>query len=496
MHMIFKSKQNYKDLIDKPVHKGMNRRDFLLRGLATGALSVAVPQIAIGTFLREAQAAGMACPPPMRNPGAIAQIFSSGGPTMGARFISEAQASLMNATMAANYGISGQSTLVKLGPNMVIDSLSPFGYTLLQGPLGYPGGAVMWKTNVLSKISGGGHLGPFNADDGAGVNSGLIGGVSPFKSSQMGKDLQIGVSNTLASWANGLPSASVSSKALTPTTLAGTFSMVPAATGLVTTSSMNSSSDAANGIAQALSGIFGTGSRKGASQLQATAGCALYGNAALADPNYGAALFNPANISSLTSKLTVASLTMAEQAQLAAYYQAAVGVAGGVAITFNGRDYHGQSPQNVIAPADIEEARAIVMFLAACDAAQAKGSMLYFSNGQAIAKGVQAVTATINGMTANLMAPVAAGDAGGAYNAGLAIFYDPAGAPPQGRFTGSVDGSGNAKTDGGVGSSKEAVAGLYLSALQWINGGSIPALALSTMKASGVAGTPSNILVI
>jgi len=40
---------------------------------------------------------------------------------MGARFISEAQAAVMNAGMAANYGIAGQATLVRLGPNMVVD---------------------------------------------------------------------------------------------------------------------------------------------------------------------------------------------------------------------------------------------------------------------------------------------------------------------------------------------------------------------------------------
>src|SRR6185437_12368512 len=131
----------------------------------------------------------LACPAPVKNIGSVAQMFSSGGPTMGARFISEAQAAVMTAGMAGNYGINGQATLVKLGPNMVIDSTSPFGATLLAGPAGYAGGAAGWKTNVLSKISGGGHLGPFNQDDGAGENTGLLGGVSPFKTSTMGKDL-------------------------------------------------------------------------------------------------------------------------------------------------------------------------------------------------------------------------------------------------------------------------------------------------------------------
>jgi hypothetical protein len=493
--MSYKVKQNYKDLIDQPVnHKAFTRRDFLARGLATGVMSVAAHNALFGSLMSQAAAETMACPAPARNPGAVAQLFSNGGPTMGARFFSENQAAMMNANMAKNYGISG-TNLRRLGPNMVIDTTSPFGFTLLQGPPGYAGGAAAWQANVLSKISGGAHLGPFNQDDGAGENTGLLGGVSPFKASQMGKDLQIGFGNTVAAWAKGMPAAKIGRNNLAPTSLANTFSLTPAANGLTNTAAMTAASDAANALGRAMASVFKTDERKGGQLLSTNAGCAFYGNSALADPNYGRTLFTPANIGALTSKLAVAQLSNAEQAQIAGFYQSAAGVAGGVVIQFNGRDYHGASAQN-ITNADVEEARAIVMFLAACDAAQAPGAMIYLSNGQAIANGTQQGNANINGATTAVNAPSAQGDAGGAYNAGLIIFYDPKGAPPVARFTGTVNQDGNAKTDPNVGSSQEAVAGLYLSALSWITGGKIPQAAIAKMQAAGVAGMPTKAMVI
>lgn len=494
--MLIKVKKNWKDLVDSgPAHKsGLTRREFVARGLATGAMSVAVHQSVMGQFIAKAYADTLACPAPVKNLGSIAQFFSSGGPTMGARFISEAQAAAMSVGMADNYGISGQANLVRLGPNMVIDSTSPFGATLLAGPPGYAGGAAAWRANVLSKISGGGHLGPFNQDDGAGQNTGLLGGVSPYKASTMGKDLRINASATPAVWSNGLPSSTIRGSG-TPATLASTFSLVPAANGLTNSDALTAASNAANSLAQAMTSVFKNDTRKASSQLLTNAGCAFYGNSALADPAYGTTLFTPTGIPALTNKLTVANLSQQEQAQLAAFYQSASGVAGGVMIQFNGRDYHGNSPQNDIAPKDIEEARAIVMFLAACEAAGAPGSLIYLSNGQAIANGVQAVTASIGGTQTNLNAPIAAGDAGGAYNAGLILFYDPKGSPPAAKFTGTVNSTtGNATIDPNVASSRDAVAGLYLSALKWVNG-NITA-AEQKMGSLGIAQAPSKVMVI
>jgi len=485
--MLIKVKKNWKDLIDSKTHvHGLSRRDFIARGLATGSVVVAAQKLFMGGILGKAYAATMTCPAPVAHPGAIAQIFSEGGPTMGARFIGDAQAAMMNSGIAGNYGISG-TNLVQLGPNMWIDSTSPFGATLLQGPPGYGGGATpaasaaLWKTNVLSKISGGGHLGPFNMDDGAGQNTGLLGGVSPFKQSVMGKDLLINNAATRASWAGGLPGSKVKSNP-TAATLAATAALTPAATGLTNPAALGAASDAANALATAMSPVFNNATRKGASVAMTNAGCAFYGNNALVDPNYGTSLFTASGISALTSKLTVATLSAQEQALLAAYYQSANGTAGGIITEYGGRDYHGNDPITQIAPDDIEEARAIVMFLAACDAAQAPGSMIYLANGQAIANGTQNGTVTIGGQQVTVNSPVASGDAGGAYNAGLIIFYSPTGSVSNARFTGTVNSSsGNATVDPNISSNRDAVAGLYLSALAWVSGGQVPAAALKAM---------------
>lgn len=480
--MTYKSKQTWKDLIDKPHHVSLSRRELLARGMATGFLTLAS---------RSVGAANLTCPPTTKNLGAIAQIYAQGGPTMGARFIGEDQASLMNATMAANYGITG-TNLLKLGPNLVIDTTSPFGATIMQGPTGFPGGATAWQTTVLNKISGGGHRGPFNMDDGAGQNIGLLGGASAFKASQMSKDLRIGVGSKVANWASGLSAVSTSRNNLTSATLSRLFSIQPATSGLTNAQGMTDAANGAVDLANAIAPTFSNVNRNGFAKMLTAAGCAFYGNSTIADPAFGASLFTPASIGALSTVLTVGSLSAAEQALLAAYYQSASGTIGGVILELGGRDYHGQSPQNNIAPADIEEARAIVMFLAACHAAQAPGAFLYFSNGQAIASGVQNVPATIGGVATTVNAPVARGDAGGSYNAGLVIFYSPTGSQPSPTMTGTISSNGNAKTASSIGSPQLAVSGLYLSALKWINGGTIPASALTAM---GVA-NPSGITVI
>lgn len=485
--MSYKSKQTWKDLIDKPLHAGITRRELIAKGLATGIMSVGLPRALMSSI---ANGANLTCPPATRFPGAIAQIFAGGGPTMGARFIGEDQAAAMNTTMAANYGITG-TNLLKLGPNLVIDTTSPFGATIMQGPPGWVGGPAAWQLSVLSKLSGGGHRGPFNMDDGAGQNTGLLGAASPFKNSQMGKDIRIGVNSAVANFSRGVPSTSISRGGLNSAGLAKLFSMSPSTNGLITAQSLTDASNAALDLATAMAGTFNNANRNGNSTLNTRAGCAFYGNATVADPNFGTSLFTPANIPALSNILTIASLTAQEQALLAAYHQSALGTVGGVILELGGRDYHGQSPQNVIAPADIEEARAIVMFLAACHAAQAPGAFLYFSNGQAIASGVQNVATTIGGVATTVNAPVARGDAGGSYNAGLIIFYDPAGAPPAAKFTGSINASGNASTSSLVSSSTNAVAGLYLSALKYVTG-SVPASALTAMNINN----PTNFMVI
>jgi hypothetical protein len=242
----------------------------------------------------------------------------------------------------------------------------------------------------------------------------------------------------------------------------------------------------------------------GPAEVLAATSCGFYGSSALADPSYGLNLFTPANVPALAGIAGAATSTDAggntitntfsnqELALLAAFYQSAAGVAGGVFIEYFGRDYHGEDPQAVIAPRDIEEARAIVMFLAACDKAQSKGAMVYLSNGQAIAAGTQATTNTIGGNSMALNSPIADGDAGGSYNAGLILFYDPAGSPPAARFTGKVDTNGNVKIDSKIASSRDAVAGLYLSALQHI--GADVGKATAAMQKVGIARSPSDLM--
>lgn len=492
--MLIKVNKNWKDLAEycpdqaKAKASGkLGRRDLLKGMSAASLLSVMIPESVLRNL---ASAETPVCPAPVREIGAIAQIFAEGGSTVSARFISDAQVAGMTAGMARNYGVSGQANYVRLGPNVNIDQTTPFGFTLLQGPPGYPGGAAAWRTNVLSKLSGGAHMGPFNQDDGAGVNTGLVAGASPFKVSSMGKDLKVGVRATLASWANGLPSSSANGT-ITVNSFANTFSMIPAATGFTNSAAMTASSEAANSISDAMSDVFNTNARKGAADLKVSAGCDLFGNSALADPNYGRTLFDPNGIAALTGKMTVAQLTAREQALLAAYYQSASGVAGAVVMQLGNRDYHDQDPQTNIGPKQIEEARAIVMFLAACEAANAPGAFIYTSNGFAIANGVQTTNFTVNGVAnANLQTGIASGDAGGSYNAGLILFYHPSGSVPASRFTGTVNfTTGNVRMDAAVGSSREAIAGLYLSALKFLNNGNVPAAALAKVKSAGLKGT-------
>jgi hypothetical protein len=251
--------------------------------------------------------------------------------------------------------------------------------------------------------------------------------------------------------------------------------------------------------------MFGIDGRKGGSNVLNATSCGFYGSSALADPSYGLNLFTPASVPDLagmagqaTSGPTGAPITntfsQQELALLAAFYQSAKGVAGGVFIEYGGRDYHGADPQGDIAPKDIEEARAIVMFLAACDKANARGAMIYLSNGQAIAKGAQATTNTIGGNTVNLNSPIADNDAGGNYNAGLVLFFEPdsAKAPPAAKFTGTINMNGSVKIDPNVGSSNDAVAGLYLSALTHI--GADVGKATGAMQKVGTAQNPSKLM--
>ena len=103
---------------------------------------------------------------------------------------------------ASNYGIV-QADIVQVGANWYVANSSPFAMALMTPPAGFS--QTQWNA-VLMKTSLGGHYGAFNADDGAGINTGLLGSASPIKSSLMGKDLRINNQNTFAPWSMGTPS--------------------------------------------------------------------------------------------------------------------------------------------------------------------------------------------------------------------------------------------------------------------------------------------------
>jgi len=496
--MSYRAKRTWKDFVEGPRHQALSRRDFLKRGLATGAMAVVLPEMFGVEWLRQANAGTLSCTTPMKNPGAIAQLYASGGPTMGARFFSEAQAAAMNSTMAGNYGISGTS-LLKLGPGVVIDTTSVFGMTLLQGPAGFPStgyanSAAAWQALVLSKISAGGHLGPFNADDGAGLNSGLLGSVSLDRATLLGRDVNFYPGPSRAVWTNGTPAVSVGTAS--PANLEVPFTLTPAAAGNTSSAEMTNAANGAIAIAQALSPVLGTATRKGGSNMMNSAGCAFYGNSAITNPSFAPGLFDPTNIAGLTGAMTVASLSAQEQALASAFYQSATGVIGGVTVQLGGRDYHGLDPATAIAPIDIEDARTVVMFLASCYAAQQPGAFIYVSNGQAIANGVQSVTATVNGAPLTMNCPVAMGDAAGHYNGGLILFYSPTGSVPTARYSGTLNSSsGDVTMDPNVGSAQNAIGGLFMTAHKFISG-TVPNSLMTRMQTAGLATIPNNLILI
>ena len=527
--MIIRVKKSWKDFVTHHhEHNHLSRRDFIERGLATGVMSLAIPKLLAGKMIQEALADGTAaCPVQTRVTGGLVQLFSNGGDTRGAQFLNEFQANLVNSDSAAKgYGVV-KGDVVRLdaingmpgASSVYVSKSSPFGAAIQTPPAGF--NLASWQ-QVLSRTSLAAHYGPFNADDGGGDNSGLLGAASAFKPATFGKDLRIGNSVTLAKWAPGMPSTSVGSSGLAPASFSSVFALSPAA-GTATTNAgtMTNSANAALALSTIFGGIFGNTARKGTTNIMTAANCGFVGDSVLADPNYGTGLFTPTGITDLTTKMTtIGTISTAEQAKLAAFYQSANGAAGGVFIEFGGRDYHGQNAQNTIGPDDFEVGRTVALALAAAASVGtattpggfgARMSIIGLSNGQAIANGVTAVTAAANmGTLSGLSAPNASGDAGGTYNVGWLLSYDPLGqnvfktsAPSAtntsgGAFSGVFDTNANDGSVSGVISSPEAVAGLYLTAIGQlynnINGvatSSYYTNALKIIQASGLATNPS-----
>ncbi len=439
----------------------LSRRDFLERGIYTGVMSVVLPKMILGSIVKDAVAAGSpVCPPPSRIKGCIAQLYLEGGYTAGAYFQSDIMAGIAatSAAAASRYGIDG-ATMMKLGPNLNISSASIFGRRIIANgaKLGFTPAA--WLA-ILAKCSGAFNCGPMNQDDGGGSDTGLIGAVGPLKQSASNKDVLMGVSRQLAGFAVGMPASKVNAKP-TPAQLSGVFALSPA--NKTNAATMTNSANAATRIGAALGGMFGLDKRTGSNEAITAASCGFLGNSVMADPNYGASLFDPVRVPELAGLAT--NLTPTERALLSAYFQSASGVIGGVFTQYGGYDYHGQSAQN-IGTASIAAADAITAWIAAANAANANAAMIVTSNGQAIASGFTA-NQTVLGTTGNVQA--AEGDAGGSFNNAMLIRFHATGAPTAGKNIGALDTvNGNARPAMGH---VLAMQGLYASALIHVTGG-------------------------
>jgi hypothetical protein len=494
--MIIRVKKTWKDFVEKdPNHPTLTRRDFIERGLLTGAMSVAVPSILMKSALGD-----VVCPPQVRNGGGLAQWYSDGGATHYNFIYSTTTANVVtsSATAATNYGVV-PTDLVAVGAgasggNFILSSSSPFGATVIAGHPGYT--PAQWA-QVLKNCSVGHIHGPWVQDDG-GMPDNVKTGAALGKSSLTNKDLRSG-DTTPISWAAGVPSSTVSS--LTTANLAKTFGITPA--GLINTQTMSNTATAAQNLSALFGGMFGLAGRKGANNITTNATCGFMGDAPLTDPNYGINLFTPANIPALASK--TAGLTATELAMLAAYFRSADGSTGGVVIRKGGFDYHGQTA-TTIGNQDILAARALVMFLAACDSAGQKGAFIMNSNGSAIAAGsTPGTTLTVNGTAANggttggtitSTVQAAAGDAGGYNNKGVVILYSPAGTPPVTKEIGTINPStGSATAASAASTVLDGLSGLYLTAALWLGNSAVNYTKLQTAIQKAGGGTTANILI-
>jgi len=235
------------------------------------------------TMIKDAMAALPPRCPSRCWPRGLAQIFSEGAPPWGPLHRDD-QATSMNATMAANYGISGQANLVSTEPPG--GQTSPFGATLPRvrratpAPSGRP----------CSPGSAAAAPGQFNQDDGGGVDTGLLGGAA--RSSRR-RSARTSGSPTATSWRPGptgfprawsRPRHRQPRQGLQPDAGGGTFT---------NSSSMTASADAATALGQVLTRVFGIDKRKAAPS------CWVRRAAASTDPRAGGSqlrlnLFTPA----------------------------------------------------------------------------------------------------------------------------------------------------------------------------------------------------------
>jgi len=470
MKPLIRISKDWKDLVEGPKHQPVTRRDFIKRGLLTATIATAMPEFLLNSTAAYA-ATNPSCPPQIRVPGAIAQIYRDGGNARGAMFLNSQQANAMNATMAKNYGIVGASDLQQVGSNYYLAKSSPYTMAILTPPAGYT--QAQWNQVLLTKTSFGGIYGPWNNDDGAGSGLGQLGTGSPYKSSFLGKDIRFDNSRTVANWAHGTPSISVNVPQQALSTLNST-SVVNLAgftpSGVLNQAQVQASATTAYTLSSIFSQALGLSTRTGAAQAVTKTYCGFNGNGVLADPSFAASSFNPNNISALTSKIQVANLSTEQQCLLGSFYASAVGTCGAIIIQQNGNDYH-QGSAEAIATQDYEAGQFFQMFIAACDAAGQPGIFLEVSNGNCVGGGVQPYVLP-NGQTTQ--AAIGKGDAGGMYNVGFAVCYHPTTPPTLSSMMGTSNPL-NTTTGAMLGtplitSVPAGMGALYLTALKYVGG--------------------------
>jgi hypothetical protein len=459
-----------------------DRRAFIGKAAKATVLSLVLPQFLAQTLARDAMAATAAgCSAASKTPGGLMHIFSEGGPTMGARFLSPTQAQLMSANVASRYGIN-PATLKPFGGNgWAVAGSSPFGQ-LLTPP---PGVSASTWAAILANVSVSGVFGPFNQDDGAGDNLGQLGGSAGLKPGVSPSDILIGVNRQRASWAAGLAGVNVSASGLAAAKLSTAFALPAAGPVATNTTLWGNAVNAMSGLAKAFDSTLGTSRRNSGSSYVDAQVCGASSAGVQTDPTYGSKLFDPAQNAAITSNsigATLTGLSTQEQAILSAAFRSADGTVPGVLMQFNGRDYHGTGVNNT-GPKDYEEAQAIKMWLLASALAGAPAALMYNANGQAIANGTGQTTV---GGNITVDAPSAQGDAGGAYNAGFLLLYNPRGRAPSMRFAGNFNTTnGDAKADPTLASIKNAIGAMYYTAFKYLNTVDL-GRAYSLMKSSGV----------
>jgi hypothetical protein len=459
--MIIKVKKPIVEQNMKHDHMHLSRRDFISRGIYAGALTVALPKILAGGLIKDAVAAAT-CPAPSRTPGGMSHLFCDGGFTVGAYILTDTPSGIAasSATAAARYGID--QTMLNLGPNFNVNANSMFWKTLqAAGPdLGYT--ATTWRV-ALAKVGAGAHYGPFNQDDGGADGTGLVYRLGSLKKSDIAKSLEIGVSHKLVPFSNGMPVATVKGRPAV-TDLAKVFSLTPS--NLTNAATMANSAAAAGMLSDLFSSMMGISGRTGGSTATTNTTCGFVGDATVADPTYGATLFDPTKIAALTPLTASGKISAGEQAYLAAFYNASIGITSGNGIQEGGFDYHGQDVTTNIGPACQRVARIVAMWVAASDKAGAVSTLSIVSNGQAIAKGF--TNTTVNGINGNVQN--ASGDSGGNFNAATLLCYQPSGAIAL-KSVGAFDTSnGDVRS---TLSSEVALAGIAATALAMISGGSV-----------------------